>query len=800
MSWVKGRLVLLVAALIASQGFFSPAFADKAKQRRAGAGKALSVMFDTSTGSRVKARSLMQRTFFDSIGDRDKPLQVAFVIDATDSMGLDVSSVMDSLNGIVETLRRHKSDPSLLSFGLVVFRDAKAPSGKIEYPLGKGFSSDTEELKTALSEVRTETGAPWFEEPVDLAMHEAMTELDWRDPDKAVRWVVVFSDASPYQEGYSDDRGGERTYSDEELLAKAKESSTFFHTVLCSSGYLFDATDEVEDTELKSPIDSEEGLDPKTPADDAKPTDDSKPADDFEPADDAKPTDDSEPADDENTNPLKIIAADAEEKPTDADNQARLEKLQKAYNLSLKTTQKFMEKMASQTGGVFLDLSDEKLRDTLVEQAKRRPVDYQAIDVITPADIQAARDKQSDEVSASNAVPVRLAVLPHLAMGKMSFKDTDPAVQVATLLRDKFRSLPRFEVTDSLEVQKNFEGLNNLIGKSSTEDQVLLQKLASDLQVDFVIWGDYLTKGKEVSLTSALYKRVDGTKLTQSEKVMSSSESVAADNQLGLNNLVLTVAEKLCQQAHAAIKASTPVSKNMLTAFAYVSTDKKAAQAFVAPLSNNTRASREILAGLGSLEKALAYQQGSPEALPFLEQATLRFGAAAQLDADNPLVHAWLASVYFNLGSESASPEMAEKYKAALEKAYQFRATATDPSFPTLIEAQYALIIEKDGVKAAGLYESLLMEPATKPLDITLKTHWMLAGIYAGDWGVNASVVSPEKARDHVIAILAQWPDSSEALYFTRALRWDKEDGSQHPFVPHENSPVVDSVAKLDPK
>ena len=71
----------------------------------------------------------------------------------------------------------------------------------------------------------------------------------------------------------------------------------------------------------------------------------------------------------------------------------------------------------------------------------------------------------------------------------------------------------------------------------------------------------------------------------------------------------------------------------------------------------------------------------------------------------------------------------------------------------------------------------------------------MLLGIYAGDWGVDESIVNPQTARKHLVEILANWPESPEAELLRKWMRWDDSAGktkfSYLPIVNHQLAKIV---------
>ncbi len=113
------------------------------------------------------------------------------------------------------------------------------------------------------------------------------------------------------------------------------------------------------------------------------------------------------------------------------------------------------------------------------------------------------------------------------------------------------------------------------------------------------------------------------------------------------------------------------------------------------------------------------------------------------------------------------------KMKSALRRAVRERREIESPSLIAEIEADHELLINADYAAAIKKYQSLTA--LDQPLASQLRGHWMLAGIYAGDWGVEKEFVDATKTREHIIQILANWPTSPEAELLKRWLQWNEE-------------------------
>ena len=75
---------------------------------------------------------MVQRNFLDLVEVSRSRLEVALVVDGTESMGTELDGIRRSLHQMTEDLSRYKDH---VSFQLVVFRDEGSPSGAIAFPI-----------------------------------------------------------------------------------------------------------------------------------------------------------------------------------------------------------------------------------------------------------------------------------------------------------------------------------------------------------------------------------------------------------------------------------------------------------------------------------------------------------------------------------------------------------------------------------------------------------------------------------------------------------------------------------------
>jgi tetratricopeptide (TPR) repeat protein len=367
-----------------------------------------------------------------------------------------------------------------------------------------------------------------------------------------------------------------------------------------------------------------------------------------------------------------------------------------------------------------------------------------------------------------------------MPFSELDFDPELPAVRVATEMRQKYGLVPGIEISNPTKVSEEVK----LLRDQGVDDDKLLYNLAQSLNVDFVVWGNYDDSSDQIRLTSATYKKVDGSKVAEV------GESVAKEGDTGQKSLVFTVAEKLAANTAGALAG---LDDGMAKTFALVEKNQDVADAFNAPLSESLRAQREILAGLEALEGALGFSRGDENASSLLDLAALKLNSALSIDGDNPFIHSLLASVYYNQAANGESEESAPKFLDAWKKAYELLDNATTEDAKQEIAADHALLVEKDAAKAIEIYERLAK--SERPA-VARRAHWMLAGIQCGDWGVDEKVIDVAKAREHMIAILAHHLDSPEGKYFKVALQWDAEEGTRNPRYHKDNNEMMRFASK----
>jgi hypothetical protein len=177
---------------------------------------------------------LMQRSFLDIAEQSQEKIELALVIDGTDSMKAEILGVQASAKSMLEDLRRYRD--SQVSVAIVVYRDVGSPSGPSSILLDR-FSADDETISQAILRCVPESGAPFFHEMPDIGVQVALDQLPWSTESDVTRWVILFGDAPPYAETYTDTAipQAKRMYSSDLLVALAARKGIQIHCILCNS-------------------------------------------------------------------------------------------------------------------------------------------------------------------------------------------------------------------------------------------------------------------------------------------------------------------------------------------------------------------------------------------------------------------------------------------------------------------------------------------------------------------------------------------------------------------------------------
>jgi tetratricopeptide (TPR) repeat protein len=664
-------------------------------------GPALSALFNPRTAPAQKTMGLLQRSFLDLVEESQPKLEIAFVIDGTDSMSGQLESVRESLAAMMNDLELYKEHN--ISYQIVVYRDTGAPSGPVELPLhaaNNNFVADRAAVLAAIKGVKAETGAPYFPELVDEGLRTALADLPWSADDGVSRWIFLFGDAPPFDESFSEPQNrASRHVGTAALASLAQEKGVRINSILCNSD------------------------------------------------------------------------------PEDAE----------AHEKLLDQTRRFMSALSTNSGGLMLDLSYPDIRAAIRSAATKPSVDYERIGVIRKEEVEQARREAETTAAAplTEGGRVRVAILPHLPLDQMTFDPQNEAVQLARELRIRLRALPGVEFKDSATIKDRYR----LVSRQGVQGEAMLQMLATALDVDYVLWGTLSRTGGAVEATTGVYDRTAGRRLAEAK---TATNPTAPASRLGaeLTASLVKSNERI---------ASDQRLKGMFAALAQSPT--RTALLAVPVALDGARSS--LLEGAEALEQALALPVDAPAAAELIAAARTAMAEAVANDADNPLARFYLANALFNqararqqAGDLESARELMAEFAKQLREAYRLREKRqSDSGLRTEIEGDYALLVRGNVAEAIKLYQRLAGASQGADGDALRHAHWMLAGIFAGDWGVDAQYIDKQQAKQALIQILARWPDSCEARFIRRALRWDDADGgSRFPQFPKENAPLAEMV------
>ncbi|HBJ34362.1 MAG TPA: VWA domain-containing protein [Planctomycetaceae bacterium] len=644
---------------------------------------ALRSIFSASAAPERKTMGLLQRSFVEVAQQTEDNLEIALVIDGTDSMADEIEGVKQSVDLMMEDLRRGRIGK--VSVAIIVYRDSGSPSGVIEV-LQDRFTDDMNSIRMSLQRLTAASGAPFFHEMPDAGVHAALEQLPWSADGRTTQWVFLFGDAPPYAENFASAEvpKASRAYATDLLIALASRKQIQIHCVLCTSS---------------------KELDP-------------------------------------------------------------------IYRQALPETRQFMNALASGTGGMMLDLSYPDIRNAITQAGRQPRFQYQQIEPITQDDLVEARAAEA----AANGPPdpktaeVRIAILPHLPIREVSFDARNPAVQVAAGLRHKLEGLPRVRVASPYDVKRQMDRLK----AGGLSESILIRELAARLGVDYIVWGTLDQTGTPI--VSNVFERRSGELVA---KVSHAGEVTQ------LASVILN--SPMDDKRFGSLKDSQRlVPTETIT------------QQLQKPLAKDEATTRELLTALESLQQVIGLLVDDPQSQPLLATAQAAAEAALVSEPDNGLAYWLLANIHFNRGSraladgnsEAAQAAMAEM-KRELSRAFRFVKTIDSLSLANEIMSDHCFLVDRNLPLAIKRYEALSANPSVCP-SVRRRAHWILTGIYCGDWGVEPNFVNPQAARKHAIAIMANWETSPEANLLRKWLGWDpKTNRTEHPHLPLSHSDLA---------
>lgn len=224
---------MLFATILCLVNLPKTAISQESAPSKAVTGDLLTSLFSPVVASEPKAMAVFQRTNLLDRVARSRSLQLALVVDATESMSTQLDGIRTKLGETVGSLKGILGDE--LAIQIVLYRDLGANT-ITEFPLSTpahAFTKDKDEIEKGLAKLLPGSGAPYFLEPVDVGIYAALSELPWSTDATVARWIMLFGDAPPFENTLADETGALRKYSDDQLILLAKGKGINIHTVLC---------------------------------------------------------------------------------------------------------------------------------------------------------------------------------------------------------------------------------------------------------------------------------------------------------------------------------------------------------------------------------------------------------------------------------------------------------------------------------------------------------------------------------------------------------------------------------------
>lgn len=242
---VKNRTLTLAEAMAASQGTREIEFYKKDGEK-----------------------GVLQQQVFDLVRAQGE-LQIALVVDGTNSMGQDLDSLKAGLKDFIAKVRTVRPG-AMTEVAIVIYRDYGCASGPVTIATPKNangvgifLGADGSELAQIIDNITTDDGAPRFAEQVDQGVYAALTQLNWSNEPDASKSIILAGDAPPFAEGEVQKRSDGfnqfmekyavndsiplRKHTIEGLIAAAVDRKISIFSILCTAGFIdADATDARE--------------------------------------------------------------------------------------------------------------------------------------------------------------------------------------------------------------------------------------------------------------------------------------------------------------------------------------------------------------------------------------------------------------------------------------------------------------------------------------------------------------------------------------------------------------------------
>ena len=197
-------------------------------------GTALQGLFNPGSAATANTMGMLQRAnFIDRVAGTQGRMEIALVVDATESMQDQLQGIQQTLSSMLDDIRRVAGDEVYVQ--MVLYRDRGAASGSVSRPLGSAtFIRDRQAIQAALEKLVPESGSPYFHEAVDQGLYVALHELNWSSDERTTRWILLIGDAPPFDRGFHEPQSGaERKYATEQLVTRAQQLGIEINAIVC---------------------------------------------------------------------------------------------------------------------------------------------------------------------------------------------------------------------------------------------------------------------------------------------------------------------------------------------------------------------------------------------------------------------------------------------------------------------------------------------------------------------------------------------------------------------------------------
>jgi len=197
------------------------------------AASALDSIFNVRTAPDAKSMGIFQGSFLDAIRPETPGIQIAFLVDTTESMAQELPGIREKIPQVIADLKR--ASGTQVEVAVVSFADS-GQSNKPLVGISHGFAKEDAAVAKLIDELKPQSGRPYFPEAVDLAVFKTVQELPWSEEAQATRWLMLITDAPPYDASFDEPKTqSRRWYETDALVNVANQRGINIHGLLCES-------------------------------------------------------------------------------------------------------------------------------------------------------------------------------------------------------------------------------------------------------------------------------------------------------------------------------------------------------------------------------------------------------------------------------------------------------------------------------------------------------------------------------------------------------------------------------------